>query len=300
MPPPLPALALPPAFAQIKPQVPVLLAGPTASGKSALALALARAQGRAVINADALQVYDRWQILTARPGAAEMSDTPHHLYGHVAATTAYSVGRWLEDLRPLLATRPAPVIVGGTGLYLSALTEGLSPIPPVPPEIRAQADAQLRTQGLEAMVAHLDHTTRARIDTRNPARVQRAWEVLATTGRGLADWQDDDLQQMLPRNQAAAFVLDIAPATLEARIRARLAHMIKAHVLDEVARALPDWDPARPADRAIGAAEFAAHLRAEMTLDQAIEAAAITTRRYAKRQRTWFRSRMGTWARIVV
>lgn len=294
-----PPTRLPDALARIAPDVPVLLAGATASGKSALALALARAQGRAVINADALQVYAHWQILTARPGTADLAAAPHHLYGHVPPTEAYSVGRWLEDLRPHLAARPAPVIVGGTGLYLSALTEGLSPIPPVPPALRTQADATLATGGLAAMVAALDPATRARIDTRNPARVQRAWEVLHATGRGLADWQDADTEVLLPLSAAAAFVLEVAPEALEARIRARLATMVGQGVLDEVARALPRFDPARPADRAIGAAEFAAHLTGQMTLDDALEAAAIATRRYAKRQRTWFRARMRAWARIT-
>lgn len=290
---------LPAALASVPADRPVLLAGPTASGKSALALALARAQGRAVVNADALQVYAPWQILTARPEAADLAAAPHHLYGHVAASETYSVGRWLADLRPHLAAIPAPIIVGGTGLYFTALTEGLSPIPPVPPEVRATADATLADGGLPAMVAALDPATRARIDTRNPARVQRAWEVLRATGRGLSDWQDAQTEVLLPLAKTAPFVLEVPPEVLEGRIRARLRAMIGMGVLDEVARALPAYDPSRASDRAIGAAEFAAHLRGDMTLDQALEAAAIATRRYAKRQRTWFRARMQAWARII-
>jgi tRNA dimethylallyltransferase len=290
---------LPAALARVPPAVPVLLAGPTAAGKSGLALRLAKAQGRAVINADALQVHARWQILTARPGPADQAQVPHHLYGHVPAGVPYSVGRWLEDLRPHLAAPVAPVIVGGSGLYLSALTEGLSPVPPVPPEVRAMAQSRLAEGGLAALLGDVDTPTRARIDPRNPARVLRAWEVLAATGRGLAAWQAQAAEALLPRPGVAAFILEVTPEVLDRRIRARLAAMLEGGVLDEVARALPDFDPTRAADRAIGAAEFCAHLRGLKSLPEAVEAAAVATRRYAKRQRTWFRARMGDWDAIT-
>ncbi len=165
------------------PALPVLIAGPTASGKSALALRIAQAQGRAVVNADALQVHDAFRLLTARPTIDDEARAPHRLYGHVPRGADYSVGHWLREVAPLLAQNP--VIVGGTGLYLTALTEGLAEIPPTPAAIRARADAILRDQGLAVLLAGLDPATAARIDRQNPARVQRAWEVLHATGRGV-------------------------------------------------------------------------------------------------------------------
>ena len=167
-------------------EAPVLIAGPTASGKSALAAALAARDGRVVVNADALQVYGCWRILTARPSVAEEAALPHALYGHVAADQAYSVGHWLREVVALL-DRPV-VIVGGTGLYFRALTEGLAEVPPIPLAVREAGDALMRSDPA-AMVAALDPATAARIDLANGARVQRAWEVLQATGRGLADWQ---------------------------------------------------------------------------------------------------------------
>ena len=169
----------------LPPDRPVLIAGPTASGKSALALAIAEARGGVIVNADALQVFANWRVLTARPPAADLARAPHALYGHVPGDADYSVGHWLRDLRPLLARRP--IIVGGTGLYFTALTEGLADIPPVPPGIRTEANAL----PLADMLAALDPPTRDRIDGNNRARVQRAFEVLRSTGRGLAAWQQD-------------------------------------------------------------------------------------------------------------
>ncbi len=168
-------------------EAPVLIAGPTASGKSALAMDLAARDGRVIVNADALQVYANWRILTARPTIADEAALPHALYGHVGRDEAYSVGHWLRDLTPLLS-RPV-VIVGGTGLYFSALTEGLADIPPTPRHIRTEADQRLASDGPAALLAELDPATLARIDHLNPTRIQRAWEVQRTTGRGLAAWQ---------------------------------------------------------------------------------------------------------------
>ncbi|SEM88145.1 tRNA (adenosine(37)-N6)-dimethylallyltransferase MiaA [Palleronia pelagia] len=274
---------------------PVLIAGPTASGKSALALAIAEATGGTVVNADALQVYGRWRILTARPDAAETARVPHALYGHVAADQDYSVGHWLREVAALIDTGIRPIVTGGTGLYFTALTEGLADIPATPPGIRARADAILAEDGLPALLDALDPTTRARIDTRNPARVQRAWEVLETTGRGLAAWQDATPAPLLPLDRCVAFRVDAPPAVLTPRIEQRFDAMLKAGALDEMRANLPDFDPARPADRAIGAPELAAHLRDGIPLEQARDAAVIATRQYAKRQRTWFAKRMRGW-----
>lgn len=279
----------------LAPDRPILIAGPTASGKSDLALRIAGAQGGVIVNADALQVFDGWRVLTARPSVADEARAPHALYGHVAFDGDYSVGHWLRDVAPLLGGDRRPIIVGGTGLYFTALTEGLADIPPTPPAIRAQADTLRSAGDLAALLADLDDTTRARIDIQNPMRVQRAWEVLKTTGRGLAQWQDDTPAPLLPLADAQPIVLTPDRDWLNARIAQRFGLMIGAGALDEARANLPRWDPALLSAKAIGAPELIAHLRGELTLDQATEAAVIATRQYAKRQRSWFRARMQDW-----
>jgi tRNA dimethylallyltransferase len=276
---------------------PVLLAGPTASGKSALALEIAQAQGRVIVNADALQVYACWHILTARPSAEDESQVPHHLYGHVGWNQAWSVGHWLRAVQDLLQRHPNPVIVGGTGLYFMALTEGLAEIPPTPPDIRVQADARLAAEGASALLAELDPATRARIDTLNPVRVQRAWEVQASTGRGLAAWQDDTAPPLLA--EAAKLVLHPDPAWLAARIDTRFDLMMTAGALDEVRANLDHWTPKLSSMKAHGAPELVAYLRGTMSFDDAITRAKTNTRQYAKRQRTWARARMSGWRAII-
>jgi len=285
-----------PTLASISRERPVLIAGPTASGKSALAMELAARDGRVIVNADALQVYGCWRILTARPSLSDEAALPHALYGHVGRAETYSVGHWLRDVSGLL-DRPV-VIVGGTGLYFSALTEGLAEIPPIPPGIRARGDA-LRLADLPAMVAALDPETAARTDLRNPARVQRAWEVQTATGRGLAAWQTDTGAPLLPLAQAEALVLRPTVPWLDARIARRFDAMMDEGALDEARAALPGWNPALPSSRAIGAPELIAHLTGELSLEAAVAAAQLASRRYAKRQRTWFRSRMADWRDIV-
>lgn len=274
---------------------PVLIAGPTASGKSALALAIARTGGGVVVNADALQVYGRWRILTARPDAVDIAQAPHALYGHVGAAQDYSVGHWLREVAALLAQRARPIIVGGTGLYFSALTEGLADIPATPKSVRQDADARIAIAGLDALLADLDPATTARIDIRNPARVQRAWEVQHATGRGLAAWQDDTPPPILPLPDCLALRVDAPPALLTPRIERRFDVMLDQGALAEVRANLADFDFTRPADRAIGAPELVAHLRGQMSLGDARDAAIVATRQYAKRQRTWFAGRMRDW-----
>jgi tRNA dimethylallyltransferase len=287
---------LPAALRTLPPDRPVLIAGPTASGKSALALALAGTLGGVVVNADALQVYDGWRILTARPAPEEEARVPHALYGHLPLDAPYSVGAWLDDLAPLLAGPLRPIITGGTGLYFTALTKGLAAIPPVPPDIRAQADAL----PLAALIEALDAPTRARLDTRNRARVQRAWEVLAATGRPLAVWQDATPAPRLPLASVTAIVLTPNVAWLDSRIAARFDAMLARGVLDEARALLPRWNPGHLSSRAIGAAELIAHLRGEMTLAEARAAAITASRQYAKRQRTWFRNRLAGWTPLVM
>ncbi|MEI6098979.1 MAG: tRNA (adenosine(37)-N6)-dimethylallyltransferase MiaA [Alphaproteobacteria bacterium] len=277
-------------------ELPLLIAGPTASGKSDLAMELAIRDGRVVVNADALQVYGCWQVLTARPRAADVALVPHALYGHIGRDQAYSVGHWLREVAGLL-DRPV-VIVGGTGLYFAALTQGLAPVPEIPAAVRAEADA-LRLGDLAAMRADLDADTAARIDLANPARVQRAWEVLRATGRGLVAWQAAAPMALLPRSRAEALVLRPDVAWLDARIAARFSHMLEAGALCEVAAELPFWKADRPSARAIGAAELRDHLMGRLSLPQAELAARLATRQYAKRQRTWLRARMKDWQEVT-
>lgn len=285
----------------IDPSRPVLIAGPTAAGKSALALRIAQETGRAVVNADALQVWSCWRVLTARPSAQDEAAAPHLLYGHIAPGRSYSVGDWLAEVGALLETGRGLVIAGGTGLYLSALIRGLAVIPPVPLEIRAQGDAWLaRDDGLAGMIAALDPRTRAGLDLRNPARVQRAWEVLAATGRGLADWQADTPPPLVAPTQAQRFVLQMDRDLLAERIARRFDAMLDAGALDEVRAMLPRWDPRAQWARAIGAAELAEHLSGRLTLAEARERAVIATRQYAKSQRIWFRNRMRDWTNLLV
>ncbi|MFK7744016.1 MAG: tRNA (adenosine(37)-N6)-dimethylallyltransferase MiaA [Roseobacter sp.] len=279
----------------VDPARPVLIAGPTASGKSALALRIAQTQGGVIVNADASQVYDCWRVLTARPPAQEEAQALHALYGHLAADAQYSAGHWLREVTPLLQGGSRPIIVGGTGLYFQALTQGLADIPPTPPDIRARGDA------LEAheMLAALDAETLKRIDTANPARIQRAWEVLQTTGRGMAAWQDDTPPPILPVSQTHAIVFDVSKEWLNARIAQRFDVMVQQGALDEASKVLPHYNPSLPAHRAIGAPELIAHLRGEISLSEACDAAVIATRQFAKRQRTWFRSKMAAWTKYT-
>jgi tRNA dimethylallyltransferase len=272
---------------------PVIIAGPTASGKSGLALAIARTQGGTVVNADALQVYSAWRILTARPADDDLASAPHALYGHVARDQPYSVGHWLREVRALLETGIRPIVVGGTGLYLTALTEGLAEVPPTPPEVRAEADRRRAAGDIDGLARELDGATRARIDLRNPARVQRAWEVLAATGTGLADWQSRPAAPLLPG--ATMVRLDAPPDWLNPRIERRFDHMLAEGALDEVGANRVVWDPGLPWARAIGAPDLVAFLDGAIPLAEARARALAATRQYAKRQRTWFRARMAHW-----
>lgn len=279
----------------VPPERPVLIAGPTASGKSALALEIALSGGGVVVNADALQVYDGWNILTARPPAQDLARAPHALYGHVPYAADYSVGHWLRDVAPYLQNGARPIIVGGTGLYFQALTQGLAEIPPTPASLRAEADARRLAEGHAGLLAELDAETAGQIDTQNPMRVQRAWEVLRATGRGLAAWQADTPPPLLPIGEAFPIVMRTDPAWLNARIDRRFDMMMDQGALAEAEAMRADWDPSRLSSRAIGAAELIAHLNGEMTRAEAVAAAKLASRQYAKRQRTWFRSKMGNW-----
>ena len=281
-------------ISQISPEQPVLIAGPTASGKSALALEIATRQGGVILNADAIQVFANWRVLTARPSLEDEAQAQHLLYGHIAGDAEYSVGHWLREVAPLLAGQ-RPIIVGGTGLYFTALTQGLANIPATPPEVRALADQRLLEEGRDALLAELDAETRAAIDTLNPMRVQRAWEVLHSTGKGIRAWQAETPPPLLPLAAAFPVLFDVDKDWLNTRIARRFDLMLDQGALAEAEANLPDWDPSHLSAKAIGAPELIAHLQGNMSLDQAREAATIATRQFAKRQRTWFRSKMKDW-----
>ena len=281
----------------------VLIAGPTASGKSALALQLARDYGGAVINADALQVYRELRILSARPDENDEAQAPHYLYGFVSVFEPYSVGRWLEAAQSALADVREkgliPIIAGGTGLYFAALLNGLSPIPDIHASIRVEARQKLMILGNERFHAELaarDPTMGARLNPGDSQRLVRAWEVIEATGQSLAEWQMLKGTPVLT-GDLGRYVVKPNRDWLVARIARRFESMIEAGALDEV-RALGALDPELPAGRALGVPQLRAHLEGRLTLELAVGQAVAETRRYAKRQMTWFRHQMPDWTVI--
>jgi len=276
----------------------VLIAGPTASGKSALALELARALGATVVNADSMQVYREAPILTAQPSAAEMTQVPHRLYGHVGAREAYSAGRFIRDAAEILAQIDGTAIfVGGTGMYFSLLTEGLADIPAIPAEVRAKTRSRLEAIGVAALhreLAARDPKTASGLRPSDPQRVQRAYEVWEATGRPLIEWQREKAPPLLADIETVKLVLDVPRAELRLRIAERLKRML-AHGAPDEARALAHLDPALPAAKILGLAEFAALAEGRLSEDEAIGRAALATGRFAKRQGTWLRNRMADW-----
>lgn len=273
---------------------PVLIAGPTASGKSDLALQIARERGGVIINADASQVYDCWRVITARPSAKDESQAPHLLYGHVPFDAAYSAGHWLRDVEHLLAGPERPIIVGGTGLYFMSLVQGMAEIPPTPTDVRLAADEMT----IDALLSGIDSETRSRIDVRNRVRVQRAWEVLRTTGQSLAHWQDQTPPPLLPLETTVPILFDVPKDWLLNRMARRFDLMIDSGALDEIAAMRDRYDPALPSCRAIGVPELMSYIQGDTTLDQARMQATIATRQFAKRQKTWFRSKMRQWTPV--
>jgi tRNA dimethylallyltransferase len=276
----------------------VLIAGPTASGKSAAALELAEAIGGIIINADSMQVYGEAPILTAQPDAAARARVPHLLYGHVSVREAYSTGRYAIDAaRALEEARvlgKMPIFVGGTGLYFTALTEGLSDIPPTPPVVRAQARALLDEIGVEELHRRLaaeDPQTAARLKPGDPQRNVRAWEVLRATGRPLAEWQQESGAPVLQDLKLAKFVIDRPRPELRQRIATRFEWMVDQGGLEE-AQSLAGLDPALPAAKLLGLRPLIALAQGEAVREVALFEAITATRQFAKRQMTWFRHRM--------
>ena len=278
----------------------VLIAGPTASGKSALALALAQKTGGIVINADSMQVYRDLRIITARPTPAEEALVPHRLYGHVDAAVNFSAGAWVADAAKVLSEARAqhalPIFVGGSGLYFKALTRGLSAVPPVPADIRDSVRARLERDGVEALHAELalrDPHSAERLKPRDRSRIARALEVVEATGRSLTDWHRDGLPPLLPQGSFSARFLAPDRDQLYARIDARFDTMLKAGALEEVAAlAARQLDPLLPAMKAHGVPALIRHLRGEITLEEAAVIGRADTRHYAKRQFTWFRHQL--------
>ena len=278
----------------------ILIAGPTASGKSALALALAEKYGGVVINADSMQVYRHLRIITARPTAADEQRARHRLYGHVDAAENYSVGRWCSEAAATLAATErygrTAIIVGGTGLYFNALTRGLAAVPPIPPELRKMVRARLASEGTAALHAELkdrDPAAAARLMPGDRARITRAIEVVLATGRSLLDWHEQDAVPALDASRTAKVFLMPERDELLHRIGARFDAMIAAGALDEVrALAARNLDPLLPAMKAHGVPWLIRHLQGDITLAEAVEAAKRDTRQYTKRQMTWFRNQL--------
>lgn len=281
----------------------ILIAGPTASGKSGFALRLAEEIGGTVINADSMQVYRELSIITARPTAEEMARVPHRLYGFVPSAEAYSVGRYLVDAAHAIAQARAegrvPIVVGGTGLYFKALLEGLSPLPAIDPEIRARLRARAEEEGaavLHAELARRDGERAARLMPTDKQRIVRALEVLESTGRTLGEWQTLPGTPVVAGTDAQRLLLVADRTQLMARIDARFDAMLAAGVLEEVrAFAALGLSEELPAVRAHGVRPLMAHLRGEIALEAAAEGSKAETRRYAKRQLTWHRRNMMSW-----
>ena len=281
----------------------ILIAGPTASGKSALALALAEKIGGTIVNADSMQVYRDLRVITARPTPTEEARVPHRLYGHVDAGENYSVGRWCRDVGTVLAEIErqgrVAILVGGTGLYFKALTSGLAAVPPIPAEIRAQVRGRLQSEGVARLYAELierDVATAHRVMPNDRSRIARALEVVLATGRSLTDWHREGPPALVDSARAAKIFLTCERKQLVARIEARFAAMLKGGALDEArAMAARQLDPLLPAMKAHGVPWLIRHLQGDISLDEAAAGAVMDTRRYAKRQLTWFRNQMKDW-----
>ncbi len=281
----------------------VLIAGPTASGKSALALDVAESLGGVIVNADSMQVYRDLRVITARPTADDEARAPHKLYGFVDAAENYSVGRWCRDVEEALTEigkqGRVPILVGGTGLYFKALTSGLAAVPPIPADIRASVRGRLQHEGapaLHAELMRLDPAAAQRVTANDRSRISRALEVVLATGRALSDWHREGLPPLIDPARAVKVFITCERKELVRRIEARFDVMMRSTALDEVRRlAERKLDPTLPAMKAHGVPWLIRHLKGEISREDAIAGAVMDTRRYAKRQLTWFRNQMKDW-----
>ena len=281
----------------------VLIAGPTASGKSALALQLAAKLHGAIINADSMQVYRDLRVVTARPTPEEESRAPHKLYGHVDAAENYSVGRWLRHVRSAIeeatVAGQVPIIVGGTGLYFMALTRGLAAVPPIPAGIREHVRGRLESDGVAPLYAELrerDPVSAQRLMSGDRARITRALEVVLATGRSLSDWHREGMPPVLDGARAVKFFLDVDRDELARRIDTRFDAMLANGALAEVERlASRGLNRLLPAMKAHGVPWLIRHLRGEVGLEEAAEGGKRDTKHYTKRQATWFRNQAPDW-----
>ncbi|WP_040593706.1 tRNA (adenosine(37)-N6)-dimethylallyltransferase MiaA [Mesorhizobium metallidurans] len=285
----------------------ILIAGPTASGKSALALDLAERKGGVIVNSDSMQGYSVLDVLTARPGAAELARAPHYLYGHVHPSTAYSTGAWLRDVTRLIEEGTffdrTVIFVGGTGLYFRALAEGISEMPEIPQQVRDRWRYELKEQGsakLHRILLREDSAAGMVLKPSDGQRIVRALEVLDASGRSILDWQAMRGRPLVDRASARFFVIEPERAALVSRIEARFDRMLDNGALEEVRRlAALGLDADLPAMKAIGVRELRAAMAGELSFPEAIERAKIATRQYAKRQATWFRHQLGPeWQRL--
>jgi tRNA dimethylallyltransferase len=285
----------------------VLIAGPTASGKSALALALAEVTGGIVINTDSMQVYRDLRVLTARPTPDDETRAAHRLYGYCDAAVNCSAGSWVADAAVALAEARAanklPIFVGGTGLYFKALTRGLSAVPPIPQQVRDDVRARMERKGVEAMHAELaahDPASAEKLKPRDRARIARALEVIEATGRALPDWHSEGLPPLLEPQGVKAIFLAPDRKELYKRIDARFEAMLENGALEEVeALASRKLDPILPAMKAHGVPALIRYLAGEVTREQAVETGQADTRHYAKRQFTWFRHQLPEFEWVV-